>query len=108
MASAVHVGGRRLYELARQGAEIQVPPRTVHIYALELREFIPASPPRAMLHAACSNTTYIRRLCSDESDAVGCAAYASFMVRMIVGRYEVASAATLEKIQTLAVWDPLR
>ena len=108
MASAVHVGGRRLYELARQGAEIQVPPRTVHIYALELREFIPASPPRAMLHVACSKGTYIRRLCSDVGDAVGCGAYASFMVRMSVGRYEVASAATLEELQALAEQDRLR
>src|SRR5438552_1348137 len=68
----------------------------------------PASPPRAMLHVACSKGTYVRRLCYDVGDAVGCGAYASFMVRMRVGRYEVASSATLEELQALAEQDRLR
>jgi len=108
MASAVHVGGRRLYELSRQGAVVEVPPRRVHIYALDLKEFFPASPPRAMLHVACSKGTYIRRLCSDLGDALDCGAYASFMVRTRVGRYEVVSSATLEELQALAEQERFR
>jgi len=108
MASAVHVGGRRLYELSRQGAVVEVPPRRVHIYALDLKEFFPTSPPRAMLHVACSKGTYIRRLCSDLGDALDCGAYASFMVRTRVGRYEVASSATLEELQALAEQERFR
>lgn len=102
MASAVHVGGRRLYELSRQGAVVEAPPRHVQIYEFELREFIPGTPPRAMLHVACSKGTYIRRLCSDVGDALGCEAYASFMVRMRVGRYDVMSSATLEELRAVA------
>src|SRR5713226_633172 len=108
MASAVHVGGRRLYELARQGAVVEVPPRRVRIYGLDLKEFIPGSPPHAVLHVACSKGTYIRRLCSDLGEALGCGAYASFMVRTRVGRHELASSATLEELQALAGQDRLR
>lgn len=102
MASAVHVGGRRLYELARRGEVVDPPPRRVQIYQLELREFHPGPPPRAMLHVACSKGTYIRRLCADLGDVVGCGAYASFMVRTRVGRYELRSSFTLEDLQARA------
>lgn len=101
MASAVHVGGRRLYELARQGVVVEAPPRTVRIHRLELKAFVPGSPPGAVLDVACSKGTYIRRLCSDLGDAVGCGAYASFMVRTRVGRYDLMSSATLEELQSL-------
>src|SRR2546428_11687046 len=50
MASAVHVGGRRLYELARPGAGIQGPPRPLPIYAFELPEVLPPLPPAAHRH----------------------------------------------------------
>ncbi len=102
MASAVHVGGRRLYELARSGAVVDAPPRRVRIYQLELREFRPGPPPRAVLHVACSKGTYIRRLCADLGEVLGCGAYASFMVRTRVGRYELASSFTLEELRALA------
>ncbi len=101
MASAVHVGGRRLYELARQGAIVDAPARTVRIHRLELKAFSPGSPPVAVLDVACSKGTYIRRLCSDLGDALGCGAYASFMVRTRVGRYDLTSSATLEELQSL-------
>ncbi len=101
MASAVHVGGRRLYELARQGAVVEAPPRTVRIHRLELKAFSPGSPPVAVLDVACSKGTYIRRLCFDLGDALGCGAYASFMVRTRVGRYDLTSSATLEELQSL-------
>lgn len=102
MASAVHVGGRRLYELARRGVVTEAPPRRVHIYRLELAEFRPGSPPRAFLLVACSKGTYIRRLCGDLGDILGCGAYASFMVRTRVGQHDLASSSTLEELQLLA------
>jgi tRNA pseudouridine55 synthase len=101
MASAVHVGGRRLYALAREGISVEVPPRHVRIHRLDLVEFAAGSPPRAMLHVVCSKGTYVRRLCSDLGEGLGCGAYASFMVRTRVGRYELAASATLEELQTL-------
>jgi tRNA pseudouridine55 synthase len=102
LVSAVHVGGRRLYKLAREGATVEVPPRRVRIHRLDLVEFVAASPPRAMLHVVCSKGTYVRQLCSDLGDALGCGAFASFMVRTRVGRYDLADAATLEELQALA------
>jgi tRNA pseudouridine55 synthase len=99
MASAVRVGGRRLYELARRGETVQPPPRRVRIYRLDLWEFIPGDPPRAILDVACSKGTYVRRLCSDLGETLGCGAHASFMVRTRVGRYELAQSLTLEELQ---------
>lgn len=101
MASAVHVGGRRLYEMARRGEQVDAPPRRVHVYRLEMLAFA-VSPPRAMLHAACSKGTYIRRLCHDVGEALGCGAYASFMVRTRVGQYSVEDTLTLEELRDLA------
>ncbi|MDQ7819928.1 MAG: tRNA pseudouridine(55) synthase TruB [Armatimonadota bacterium] len=102
MASAVRVGGRRLYELARRGQTVQPPARRVRIYRLELREFIPGDPPRAILDVACSKGTYVRRLCTDLGETLGCGAVASFMVRTRVGRYELAHSHTLEELQEAA------
>ncbi len=101
MASAVHVRGERLYELARRGETVEVAPRRVTIFALDLREILTA-PPRARLHVRCSKGTYIRRLCFDLGEVLGIGAYASFMVRTRVGRYELAAANTLEEVDVLA------
>lgn len=99
MTSAVHVGGLRLYNLARRGEVVEVPPRVVHIYHLEMLEFIPADPPRALLHVVCSKGTYVRRLCLDIGEALGCGAHASFMARTRVGRYTLDTASTLEEVR---------
>lgn len=102
MASAVHVGGRRLYDLARRGQVVAVPPRLVHVYRLELIEFMPLDPPQALLRVVCSKGTYVRRLCLDIGEAVGCGAHASFMVRTRVGRYTLDMALTLEEVRARA------
>ncbi|MDR5695211.1 MAG: tRNA pseudouridine(55) synthase TruB [Armatimonadota bacterium] len=102
MASAVHVQGKRLYELARKGVEATPPPRKVTIYRLELLKFYPEDPPRALLHIACSKGTYVRRLCLDIGEALGCGAYASFMLRTRIGRFTLDQALTLEEVDDLA------
>lgn len=101
MASAVHVGGERLYELARRGVTVDVAPRRVRISALELVEVLP-SPPRARLRITCSKGTYIRRLCHDLGEVLGVGAHATFMVRTRVGRHGLANAFTLEEVAALA------
>ncbi len=97
MASAVHVGGRRLYEAARRGETVEVPPRRVRIDSIDLLEFSAAAA-RARLHVRCSKGTYIRRLCHDLGDRLGCGAHAAFMVRTRVGRYRLAGAVTLAEL----------
>lgn len=98
MASAVHHGGRRLYELHREGAEAQVSPRRVEIHRLEVLDGPSGAPPHARLKVECSKGTYIRGLCHDIGEALGTGAYASFMVRTRVGRYALEEAHTLEEL----------
>lgn len=108
MASAVHVAGRRLYEHAARGTTVDVPPRQVQVFGLDLLEFIDGAPPRARLHVRCSKGTYIRRLCDDIGEALGCGAHASFMVRTRVGRYDVESALMLEELAAGGLADALQ
>lgn len=98
MASAVHVGGRRLYDLHRQGTQVEVPSRRVTVYQLDLIGFVEGPPPRGRLHVGCSKGTYIRKLCHDIGEAHGAGAYASFMVRTRVGRYTLEDTHTLEEL----------
>jgi tRNA pseudouridine55 synthase len=98
MASAVHHGGRRLYELHREGIAAQVAPRRVEIHRLEILDLPAGTPPRARLRVECSKGTYIRGLCHDVGEALGTGAFASFMVRTRVGRYALEAAHTLEEL----------
>ncbi|MDQ7844091.1 MAG: tRNA pseudouridine(55) synthase TruB [Armatimonadota bacterium] len=107
MASAVHVGGRRLYELRREGARVDVPPRRVTIYQLELVEFAAERPARGRLHITCSKGTYIRGLCHEIGTALGVGAHASFMVRTRVGRYLLEDAYALEELTPRSLEDAL-
>lgn len=101
MASAVHVGGRRLYEYARQGSTVEAPPREVHIFRIDILEMREGAPAGAWLHVACSKGTYIRRLCTDIGDAIGSGAYAQFMVRTRVAAHRLEETLTLEEIDRL-------
>lgn len=100
MASAVHHGGRRLYELHREGATAQVSPRRVEIHRLDVLDGPAGIPPHARLRVECSKGTYVRGLCHDIGEALGTGAYASFMVRTRVGRYALEGAHTLEELAT--------
>ncbi|MGH2348614.1 MAG: tRNA pseudouridine(55) synthase TruB [bacterium] len=101
MASAVQVGGRRLYEAARRGETVDVAPRRVRVYSIVLLEFDRAAA-RAWVHVHCSKGTYIRRLCHDLGDRLGCGGHAAFMVRTRVGRYRIEHAVTLEELAAAA------
>lgn len=99
MASAVHVGGRRLYEHARRGSVVDAPPRQVQIFRLDILEIHEEPPSRAWLHVVCSKGTYIRRLCADLGEALGSGAHAQFMVRTRVASHRLEHALTLEELQ---------
>lgn len=100
MFSAVKVNGKRLYELARQGVELERKSRRVLISSLSLigidtgREH-----PVIRFDVTCSKGTYIRTLCADMGDTMGCGAYMSFLVRTRVGPFSIENACTLEEIQ---------
>lgn len=80
MYSAIKIGGKKLYELARKGIEVERPARAVIIQALELLEEL--SPEGDfLLRVRCSKGTYIRTLCHDIGQALGCGGVMSSLVR---------------------------
>lgn len=102
MVSAIHYKGKRLYELAREGKTIERKARKVVIYSLELLTFYDTYPyPRALLDIHCSKGTYIRSLCADIGNALGCGAYLSFLIRTESGPFKLENSFTLKEIEEL-------
>jgi tRNA pseudouridine55 synthase len=87
--SAVHVGGRRAYKLARAGRRPDLPPRRVTMYELKLLRY---APPELEIDVRCSSGTYIRALARDFGQRLGCGGYCSALMRTEVGAFHVADA----------------
>lgn len=99
MYSAVHYRGRRLYELARAGVEVERQPRTVEIYRLELLRHWPDGPYwHLLLDVTCSGGTYVRTLCADIGEKLGYGGCLAFLVRTAVGPFTLATSHTLEEL----------
>ena len=98
MYSAVKIGGKKLYEIARKGKEIDRPARKVTIHSLELADF---DFPQARLYVSCSKGTYIRTLCHDIGCKLGCGACMSSLVRIRSGRFTLDQAITLDEVKAL-------
>lgn len=96
MYSAVRHQGRRLYQLARRGEQVEVPPRKVLIHRLEVKEI---ALPRLTLEVACGKGTYIRTLAHDLGRALGCGAHLAALRRLAVGSFSVAEALSLAQVQ---------
>jgi tRNA pseudouridine55 synthase len=90
MVSALKIGGKRLYEIARKGEEVERLPRPVHVYELELKSFEPGEHPQAELRVVCSKGTYIRTLADDIAVALGGRAHLNALRRTRVGEFSVA------------------
>lgn len=91
--SALHVDGKRAYELARAGTELELPARPVTIYGLELLDF---EGDRARLSVSCSSGTYIRSLARDLGAASGSCASLSALERSSIGPFSLAEAVEAE------------
>lgn len=98
--SAVRVKGKRAYELARQGKEVELPKRRVKIYLLELLEF---NYPSFTLKVCCSSGTYIRSLVHDIGKKLNCSAVVEELKRTKVGKIGIEKATTLEEIREKGV-----
>jgi tRNA pseudouridine55 synthase len=96
MHSAIKIGGKKLYQLARQGVELDVPPRKIQIH--EIRPLSLQSPDFVLFEVRCSKGTYIRALCKDIGEALGCGAAMSFLVRTRTGAFSVEESSTLDEI----------
>jgi len=98
MYSAVRKNGKHLYEYARKGLEVPREKRLVTINKLEIIEWKQAEFPRVIIDVACSKGTYIRTLCHDIGQELGCGAHMSFLLRLRSGKFTINSALTLEEI----------
>ena len=87
--SAVHVNGRRAYQLARSGQKVDLPPRTVHVSRIDLIAF---EYPRLQLEIECGSGTYIRSIGRDLGEELGCGAVMSDLVRTRIGPYRLETA----------------
>jgi tRNA pseudouridine55 synthase len=99
MYSALKVGGKKLYELARQGIEIEREARPITIHALS------STPTERdsdyILEVSCSSGTYIRTLCADIGAKLGCGAAMATLCRTRAGEFDISSAHTLEEIEAM-------
>lgn len=99
MHSALKRDGVPLYELARQGVEVERAPRRVTIHVLELLGW---QGDRFDLRVACSKGTYVRTLAADLGAALGCGAHLAALRRTRVGALDLAAAVTIEQIEAIA------
>ena len=98
MYSALKVNGKKLYELARQGVEIERKPRRVEIHHIKIEEI---NLPRVTFSVGCSKGTYIRTLCADIGDRLGCGALMETLKRTRVGNFHIEQALKLSQIEEL-------
>ena len=99
MYSALKHNGRRLYDLARKGMEVERPPRDITVYDISLLE---KQEKGFLFSVSCSAGTYVRTLCHDIGQKLGCGASMSSLRRTECGLFRVENAYTLEQIQIYA------
>lgn len=99
MYSALKHKGQRLYDLARQGVEVERKARPVTIYALEL---LAIESELLRLDVHCSKGTYVRTLAEDIGAALGCGAHVAALRRTTVGGYAVEQAKTFDELQAMS------
>ncbi len=97
MYSAVKINGKKLYELARKGKEVERPPRSVTIHTLTVEG--QSAPDEFILRVRCSKGTYVRTLCHDIGDALGCGGCMSSLRRTMAAGFTLNEAVTLEQVQ---------
>ena len=98
MYSAIQKDGVRLYDLARKGKEVE---RKSRFIALPLLELLSFDPPRGKLRVRCSKGTYIRTLCHDLGQRLGCGGAMSALTRVQAGDFSLEDALTLGEVEQL-------
>jgi tRNA pseudouridine55 synthase len=95
MYSAIQIGGQRMYDLARRGDQVDLPPRTVEIDRIDLVDW---QLPLAVVDVVCGKGTYIRSLARDLGMALGCGAHLQALRRTAVGPLVISDAIPLEQL----------
>ena len=100
MFSAIKQDGKRLYELARDGKQAEIPAREVTVHALTLQGL--TEPHGALVSVRCSKGFYVRTLCKDLGEKLGCPAHMRFLLRTQSGPFTLKNAHTLEALKLAA------
>lgn len=100
MYSAIKQNGKKLYELAREGKEVEREPRRIEINEIEVLAFDLANN-RFTMRVACSKGTYIRTLCQDIGRELGCFGHMSELLRTKSGRFGIKEAYTLSEVEDM-------
>ena len=98
MYSAIKVNGKKLYEYARNGVEVEIPKRKIEIYSAELSGYS-CEDNIIVFNVECSKGTYIRSLCEDIAEKLGTVGYMMELERLKVGNFELCDSVTLEDLQ---------
>lgn len=101
MYSAVSVNGKRLYELARQGLEVEREPRRITVFSLILEEFSEDTG-EGVFYVECSKGTYIRTLINDIGELLGCGGIMTALVRTVSNGFSLSDSVTLDEVQKYA------
>ena len=96
MYSAIKLNGKKLYEYARKGIEVEVKPRTIEIYKLEL---IKVENMEITFRVSCSKGTYIRTLCEKIAEELGTIGYMKELKRIQVGEFNIKDSITIEELE---------
>src|SRR5699024_8173452 len=104
MYSALKVNGKKLYELARAGKEVERQARPVQIFSIRI---LKTELPEITFRVECSKGTYIRTFCHDYGQKLGCGGAMKSLKRTRVGRFSVEEARTLSELEHLAKEDRL-
>jgi tRNA pseudouridine55 synthase len=97
MVSAVKVGGQRLYKLARKGETIERKPRQITVSEFEAIDY---QPPLVRFRVSCTSGTYVRSLCHEIGQRLGCGGALDSLRRVAVGRYTVDGAVALDLLKS--------
>ena len=98
--SAIKRDGKPLYELARKGQEVEAPLRQVHVERIDLHGEQPDH--GVLMTVRCGRGTYIRSICHDMGELVGCPAHMRFLLRSQSGAFDLSTAMTLEEAAAYA------
>ena len=98
MYSAIKVNGKKLYEYARKGEEIEIKPRNIEIYNIELNS-INKEEKEIKFKVSCSKGTYIRSLCKDIANKLGTIGYMKDLNRTKVGNFKIEDSITIEELE---------
>lgn len=100
MYSAIKINGKKLYEIAREGREIERKARKITVYDIRIAEINPLN--KVIIEIDCSKGTYIRSLCSDIGNKLGWGAFMSSLTRTASGKFKLNAAVKLDELKNAA------